>query len=115
MYNRYIPQDEQYTWVQAEEDHTPNKQTASSASGERRGFQLPSFLSGQEGLSSLFGEKGKNGLSSLLKSLHPENIDTGDILLLLIILYLLVEGDDLDLVIALGLVLIIGLGDHQEK
>lgn len=36
-------------------------------------------------------------------------------LLLLIMLYLLVEGDDLELVIALGLVLLMGLGDHEER
>ena len=35
-------------------------------------------------------------------------------MLLLIVLYLLVEGDDLDLVIALGLVLLLGLGDPGE-
>jgi hypothetical protein len=37
-----------------------------------------------------------------------DNIDSGDLLLLLIILFLLVEGDDLELVIALGLVLLMG-------
>lgn len=36
---------------------------------------------------------------------HP---DTGDILLLLIVLFLCFEGDDLELVITLGLMLILG-------
>ncbi|MEA4933111.1 MAG: hypothetical protein VB071_05930 [Lawsonibacter sp.] len=53
-------------------------------------------------------------MSSLLKTLKLDDIDTGDILLLLIILYLLVEGDDLELVIALGLVLIMGFGDSAK-
>ena len=47
--------------------------------------------------------------------LKLENIDTGDVLLLLIVLYLLVEGDDLELVIALGLVLLMGLGEKGEE
>ena len=34
---------------------------------------------------------------------------------MLILLYLLVEGDDLELVIALGLTLIMGLGDSKEE
>ena len=64
------------------------------------------------GLGALFsGGEGK-GLSGLLKSLHLDRIDAGDVLLLLIILYLLVEGDELELVIALGLVLLMGLGDE---
>ena len=48
-----------------------------------------------------------------MKTLHLENIDSGDLLLLLIMLYLLVEGDDLELVIALGLVLLMGLGKEE--
>lgn len=88
------------------------------------GFKLPSFLngkdglgalfSGKDGLGSLFSGKERGGLSSLLKTLKLDDIDTGDILLLLIILYLLIEGDDLELVIALGLVLIMGLGDSTK-
>jgi len=58
---------------------------------------------------------GKEGLSGLLKTLHLDKIDSGDILLLLIMLYLLKEGDDMDLVIALGLTLIMGLGDDPQK
>ena len=50
-----------------------------------------------------------------LTALKLEDIDPGDILLLLIILFLLVEGDDLELVIALGLVLLMGLGDREGE
>ena len=42
-------------------------------------------------------------------------LDSGDLLLLLIVLLLLWEGDDLELVIALGLVLILGLGDEEME
>lgn len=68
-----------------------------------------------DGLSALFGGKDRGGLSGVLKALHLENIDPGDVLLLLIVLYLMVEGDDLELVIALGLVLIMGLGDEKKE
>ena len=164
MYNRYIPDDADYTQVveeapprPAEEAGREREQQTSPSGGQPRrpgpqpaqeenpgpglgqgqnqgqtqspfgaaGFRLPQFLSGKDGLTSLFSGKdgltslfsGKEGggLSSLLKALHLENVDTGDILLLLIILFLLVEGDDLELVIALGLVLLMGLGDKGEK
>lgn len=91
MYNRYIPRDVSYTPV-AEPPANPR----------RPSFHLP----------ELFGEK--EGLSGLLGSLHLDKIDSGDVLLLLIMLYLLVEGDDLELVIALGLVLLMGLGEGGE-
>ena len=57
------------------------------------------------------------GLSQLLevvrKHFSLENFDTGDILLVLIILFLYLEGDNLELVITLGLMLLLGLGDDE--
>ena len=50
----------------------------------------------------------------MLKGLHLEHFDSGDLLLLLILLYLLKEGDDLDLVIALGVVLLMGIGEEGK-
>lgn len=137
MYNRYIPEDTSYTMVTEEPTAPPQEEGRQEETGSRpspppqppgaqgsaqnqqspfgaAGFQMPAFLKGKEGLTALFSGKERGGLTSLLKSLHLENIDTGDILLLLIILYLLVEGDDLELVIALGLVLIMGLGDRDK-
>ena len=49
-----------------------------------------------------------------MKNLHLDKIDSGDILLLLIALYLWKEGDDPDIVIALGLMLLMGLWDGEE-
>ena len=54
-------------------------------------------------------------MGGILKRWSGENWDTGDILLLLIVLYLLVEGEDLDLVIALGIVLVMGLGSDKKE
>lgn len=135
MYNRYIPKDTSYTRVTEEKAPVAETKTAApeqnSAQPQRHargtvppprpapgnckqgGFALPSFLRGKDGLGTLFAGKDGAGLTGLLKSLRMEEIDSGDILLMLILLYLLVEGDDLDLVIALGLVLILGLGEKK--
>ena len=179
MYNRYIPEDTQYTWVEAEpaqkepkrpsqnpppqqgqntqQDRRPQQgQSAQQGWGPQQGqnaqqghnpqqgqrppkrpaggqgnstgangFSFASLLSGKDvlgglfsgkdGLGALFSGKEKGGLSNLLSALKLDSIDAGDVLLLLIILFLLVEGDDLDLVIALGVVLLMGLGDREKK
>lgn len=54
-------------------------------------------------------------LSGLLKNFKLDDLDTGDILLLLIILFLFIDGDDIELVITLGLLLLFGLGGKKEK
>lgn len=104
MYNRYIPEDASYTPV----EKTPPSSMPQSGSGLERHPRQSGFP-----LSSLFG--GKDGLSGLLKTLHLDRFESGDILLLLIMLYLMAEGDDLELVIALGLTLIMGLGDDKKE
>ena len=50
-----------------------------------------------------------------MKNFSLDRFDTGDILLVLIILFLLVEGDDLELVITLGLLLLLGLADDRKE
>lgn len=59
------------------------------------------------------------GLGQLLdgvrKHFSLKDFDTGDILLVLIILFLYLEGDNLELVITLGLMLLLGLGDDEPK
>lgn len=97
MYNRYIPEDTSYFPVEGE---PPRR----NGSGPQR---KPAFR-----LNELTGLlKGPEG-GGLLKALHLDDLDAGDILLMLIMLYLLVEGDDLEPVIALGLVLLMGLGEE---
>lgn len=49
------------------------------------------------------------GLSGILKRLKLDDIDSGDILLFLILLFILVEGDDWELALILGLVLFLSL------
>lgn len=62
----------------------------------------------------LTGQSGGKSVTSALKSLKLGDWDSGDLLLLLIVLLLLSEGDDLELVIALGLALMMGLGDGKK-
>ena len=55
-------------------------------------------------------------LDGVTKHFKLENFDTGDILLVLIILFLYLEdGDNLELVITLGLLLLLGLDGDEKK
>ena len=104
MYNRYIPGDETFAWTRAGE--APEYR---SAPGPDRGVSR-----GQgplSGLSALWSGGEGRGLSQLRRAGVPEGWDAGDLLLLLIVLYLLVEGEDLEPVLALGLVLLLGWGE----
>ena len=53
------------------------------------------------------GDSRRGFLSGILSKLKLENIDTGDLLLLLIIFLLFKDGEDEELLIALGLLLIL--------
>lgn len=52
-------------------------------------------------------------LGGVLKQFSVERFDTGDILLVLIILFLFLEGDNLEIVITLGLMLLLGFNDQS--
>lgn len=51
-------------------------------------------------------------LGGMFPHFSMEKLDTGDILLVLILLFLFLEGDNLELVITLGLMLLLGLGEE---
>ena len=87
MYNRYIPNGAAYTRV-SEPDGPPP-----SPPGDGTGARNPGLL------------------DRLLKAVRLEDMDTGDLLLLLILLLLFLDGDDWELPIALGLILLLGLGE----
>ncbi len=109
MYNRYIPQDTSYTRLGAEEDlHFQSEGGESRGSGPITNRIFGTLGSLRELVTSQNGER--RVLSGLLK-----NLDSGDVLLLLIAILLLVEGEDVDLAIALGLVFLLGLGDGGNK
>ncbi len=103
-YNRYIPEAEAQIPVDR-----PSSRSGAPASGTGKVTGLLSGLLGRGG-----GEENRasQALSGLLKSLHLEHLDTGDILLGLIVLFLVLEdGDDLDLIITLGLTILLSLGE----
>ena len=116
MYNRYIPGTDGYTRVAVDDgpkgggrqEHSQRSPRQTTASRDRRrgaAGRLP-FLSGED----------KNaGIAGILKALHLEDLDSGDLLLLLIILFLFLEGDDLEPVITLGLMLLLSLGDEKQN
>jgi len=96
MYNRYIPQD----GFQPVEQAAPGPERQSGRGGDS---PLQKLLEG------LGGSKNAGGLSGIFKSLKLDSLDRGDILLLLIILYLFWESDDTELLITLGLLFLMGL------
>ena len=98
MYNRYIPNGASYTRI-LEEDGPP---------ADREEPVRPSPVL-SEGEREEAPEEKSGALAGLLKTLKLDELDTGDILLLLIMLFLFLEGDDLELVITLGLMLLLSL------
>lgn len=103
MYNRYIRNDNgAYERISREDTPIPphDRSTKPEPSAE------PPHGSGSSSpISSLLG---KNGLfSGILGKLKLDEIDTGDLLLLVILFLLFRDGEDEELLIALGLLLIL--------
>lgn len=122
MYNRYIPNGSGYTRVAVEEaprhhgEERRNTRPHQSKTEGQTGRTGTDFgKSGSPFLGFLGGEDKNAGIAGILKSLHLEDLDSGDILLLLIILFLFLEGDNIELVITLGLMLLLGLGDEKKE
>ncbi len=87
--------------------NTDSSKTSGGTERQRKNTS-PSF--------GVFGGEEKNaGIAGILKSLHLADLDSGDILLLLIILFVFLEGDNIELVITLGLMLLLGLGDERKE
>ncbi len=102
-YNRYIPDSDAHIPV----DRPQGQGGPSPGPGKVTGL-----LSGLLGRGGGEENRASQALSGLLKSLHLEHLDTGDILLGLIVLFLVLEdGDDLDLIITLGLTILLSLGE----
>ena len=106
MYNRYLDQStaSELSWsAPSPPESAPEDPQPSPA--HQNATHKPSELLGEvtSGLSDFLG--------GFLKNFSLSNLDSGDILLVLIILFLFLEGDNLELVITLGLMLLLGLGD----
>ncbi len=85
MYNRYIPEGSQYTPVE------PERHTSQSGQGP---------------------DRGKKAAGELMKRLRLEKLDSGDLLLLLIVLLLWKDSEDPDLLLALGGAILLGDGEE---
>ena len=110
MYNRYIPRDTSYEPIPTPESAS-SRPTASSFS--RQETRRPPPPSPPKGANPLEGITGK--LGGLLKQFHLQDLDSGDILLVLILIFLFLESDDnLELVITLGLLLLFGLFGEEK-
>lgn len=103
MYNRYVRNDfGVYERVSAAQSHAPH--AGSKAHQEPPSCPPPK----QDTASPLSSLAGKNGLlSGILGKLKLDAIDTGDLLLLVILFLLFRDGEDEELLIALGLLLIL--------
>ncbi len=110
MYNRYIPQENYY--VPVEEPDGPEGAAAAESQSAREPRQGGNLL---EGLGRLLDRDKSAPLGGILSAFGLEDLDSGDILLALIILLLISEGDNTELVITLGLMLLMGLGKKKEK
>lgn len=116
MYNRYIPSGTGYVRVsEPMPQDPPQKQPPprTNPPHEEQNSHIPHRDPISSLLSGLTGKKKNAGISGILDAFKLNDLDTGDILLLLILLFLFREGDDLELVITLGLILLLGLGDKE--
>ena len=126
MYNRYLDDSEFVLLDPEPQTAAPGRQAHSQnrPNQPRPGQNHPSLMASPRPVgpspakNDLVGEI-TGGLGQLLEGVRKhfslENFDTGDILLVLIILFLYLEGDNLELVITLGLMLLLGLGDDKPE
>lgn len=127
MYNRYIPNGTAYTRVleedapsfspprreptrtEAPRETPPHHSQTHEHQAHGQARHVPPSPEPEEKKPSL--------LSGLLKSFKLDDLDTGDILLLLILVFLVLDGDgdNWELIITLGLVILFSLGDKNKK
>ncbi|MCD8144957.1 MAG: hypothetical protein LUD79_06420 [Oscillospiraceae bacterium] len=103
MYNRYLDNAE---FQPVEPAPNPSGQPGRTG-GKQSGGILSDLLSRLTG-SSGEGRKNAGGLSGIFHGFKLDELDRGDILLILILLYLFWESEDEELLIILGLLLLTG-------
>lgn len=105
MYNRYVRNDNgQYERIPV--DHMPPPFHPDRHNIKEEFSYIPDEPPHTEPLREE-REKKKGTLSSLLRKLNMDGIDTGDLLLLTILFLLFKDGDDEELLFALGLLLLL--------
>ena len=107
MYNRYIPGSEQ---LRREGQTQGNERTSGGTGFFGSGLrQLWDSVHRFEGVT-------KNaGIAGILKEFGLGELDSGDLLLMLILLLVFLEGDSTELVITLALMLLLGDEDTQKE
>lgn len=109
LYNRYISEQDQY--IPIPEEAPAGGKTDGAGTPPVQEKRSTGLFRGALGSLSLEGAS----LTGILQRFHLENLDSGDILLGLIILFLILEdGDNLDLIITLGLMILFSLGDPSD-
>ena len=100
MYNRYVRNDAGiYRRIDAERTYAPPQHTDAKHREPPKPHQNTAPLGGLLGADGL--------LSGILGKLKLSELDTGDLLLLVILFLLFKDGEDEELLIALGLLLIL--------
>ena len=103
MYNRYIRHDNgAYTRIPQEEKHHGAPPPPPEAKQQAQREQPPPPPPGGRTIDGLTGF-----LGHLLDQFHLDRVDTGDLLLLVILFFLFKEDADEELLVALGLLLIL--------
>lgn len=116
MYSRYLPPDAEYDLLPAEEAPSAPRPDGPPAAPPRSAPPPPARSAPSGDPVSDTVHQAAKLLGGLFKHFSLENLDTGDILLILIVLFLFLEKDDnLDLVIALGLMLLLSLGEKPDQ
>ena len=106
MYNRYVRNDEGvYRRIPVVQDHAPVHPPPQNDRKQESHHTQGQAASGGSPLGGLLGKDGL--LSGVLGKFKLDEIDTGDLLLLLILFLLFRDGEDDELLIALGLLLIL--------
>lgn len=108
MYNRYIPESRQGQVNVPEGTCTRSEPEGMFGIGQQWVRRLG------ESIGFLGGEAKNAGIAGILKGMGLEDLDSGDLLLLLILLLIFLEGDHTEMVITLGLMLLLG-GDEDQK
>lgn len=118
MYNRYIRNDNGvYTRIPQEERQQPPQQQSprqtpppippSSQTGSQQRPPPPPPPSPPSGGNSRWSDGLTGFLRHILDQLHLDHVDTGDLILLVLLFFLFREDADEELLVALGLLLIL--------
>ena len=110
MYDRYMPPNSSFRPV----EHIIPNGTIRLGTTDRSSYKQNQKPPNSDLLGELTGGI-RDFLGRVFEGFSFQNLDTSDILLLLIILFLYLEGDNLELVIALGVMLLLNLGTDESS